>query len=418
MAAAVLLASAAPRHAAAQTPIDQEICFTSAIGSCTGFSFWSTPLLDPSSNTPSVVGSTFHLVIQHRNAPDVISGLASFTLSGNAVVTNGQGAISTTSPFPTLSDGTPAVQGGTSAWSSFATFGNQSTPEVPFALTFASDFTPQLSQFIGGCGGGVFDLDHQSPLVTCNDGYLFSVSSNVSEWRVAGVSLDVYAGDGNGDGVPDMASCNASLDGTDGFGQDLGDPFFTASCRVVPQAAVPEPHTWALLLTGMSALAAFRLRRRRARSTVREHHNGRAGRSAVQHMMIAAFGAMLAACQSDSTVAAEASRAVPSPEKPAPVTAPVTVVASPALLAMMDDAETRVIPALDPSLQTPVASAMARVQKALSEGDVARYREALDALHVLVAAPQGMARHDADLDALELLVNAAQRALRDSTTTP
>lgn len=114
--------------------------------------------------------------------------------------------------------------------------------------------------------------------------------------------------------------------------------------------------------------------------------------------------------------------------------------ASPALLAAVDDAGARVLPALAPAVRPALSAALAELQGALAAGEARRTRQALESLRAAVAAqaPSEAAvcaiapaaeRADttatadasgvaaaADLAVLDMLVTAAERELAAPTS--
>ncbi len=112
-------------------------------------------------------------------------------------------------------------------------------------------------------------------------------------------------------------------------------------------------------------------------------------------------------------------------------TAPAVVnnPANSALLVVVNDADTRLVPALDPDARAPMHSALTELRVALEAGDVSRAQRAAAVVHALVAGhqnehaaqgvmgaragdtPQIAGADGADLDAIALLVEAAVTAL-------
>jgi hypothetical protein len=226
----------------AESYVGWNVCFTSAMGTCT--ELWVAS--QPSTNPRFTQASAF---VRHHSANSIASGLMSFAFhftnpggvgnhAAGATVFARQGAPSP-SQFPQV-------------WS----IRSQRTPTAlddpsQNYLFLTSRLTPGVSTFIGGCDGGQFDNDHTSPFTTCGGG-AYEIRSFTTlafgSANIAGLSLDIYAGDNNVDGLPDQASCYIDFrSGMSGVGIDLGDPSTVASCNATPLTVVPEPSTVVLL---------------------------------------------------------------------------------------------------------------------------------------------------------------------------
>ncbi len=380
---ALLVLAAVPLDA--QTPDSRSwnVCFTSAIGSCSSFSLSTAGLLDLHGNRS---GTLIGALVSHHVGNGVASGLSSFSFYGTTF-----GGTSDAVPAPQwpLGAGAPGLPASESfRWQGHGTVdpSNATDPYANF-VSFASDFTPGFSQFIGGCLGGNFDLFHQSSAVTCGAtaAYWFTFASSVvfDASDVSRIAIDVYAGDHTGDFVPDLASCNASVDGSAGVGIDLGDPYFTASCTVSDAVvATPEPQSLALIATGLALFLAM----------------GASRRIRGQRLATALLVTSLAACNS-------AERAV------APQTeTDVTMAVSSDLMAAVSDAQQRVVPVLDVAVRPALQRALGQLHEALAAGHTVRSRQALDVLRTLTTGNTPSAGA-ADLAAIAMLVSAADQTL-------
>jgi hypothetical protein len=398
--AALLLALVAgtPATRAAAQPVQNRgwtFCFGSAIGSCSSFFLTTTAVF---SSTGSRLGTEVAVRARHVNVNGVVSGLSGFTFFGG--VQDGVSDASSTLLTPEAVNGAPEIPTGEeNRWLGFGRSNPLSRPDpAEHWYTFNGGFDPAQSQFIGGCLGGVFDASYTSSATTCGDqayqmGFFSAVHLDAND--ILELAVDVYAGDGNGDFLPDQASCRASTDGTTGYGIDLGDASFTATC-VVTDAMVPEPSSALLLIAALAVGAAVVARRRLAG---------------------AVLATSLTACAgADHTVAPE----LATEASPIAVVAPATVAVSPELLAVVTDAADRVLPTFDHATRAHLAPALDELRLALEAGDGRRIAAALDTLSARIRtdAPtaeqvemaDAAAAAAADFSALTLLVDAIRDA--------
>ncbi|MEO8623954.1 MAG: hypothetical protein ABI625_22945, partial [bacterium] len=174
------ITATSPTSSAAQAAESQtwNFCFTSAIGSCSVFSLTTAAAFDTFGNRS---GTVVDVLATHLGGNGIVSGLASFTFYG----TNFGGASDSagTVQMPVAAFGAPAIPiHDAYRWKGLGVT-DLSNPTDPYAnyMSFFSEFTPGMSQFIGGCLGGDFDAMHQSAAVTCgaNSAYRFGFTSSV-----------------------------------------------------------------------------------------------------------------------------------------------------------------------------------------------------------------------------------------------
>ncbi|WP_353267677.1 hypothetical protein [Gemmatimonas sp.] len=382
--AGVVITLPAPAAAQATQTRSWRVCFSSAIGSCSEFFLSTTAAISLSGDR---IGTLVDVTARHQTFGQRATGLQTFTFYGGA--TGGSSDETPTALTPAPINGAPVL--GPDQANRWSARGSTNEADRSFVfdnwLSFTSGFDPEDRQFIGGCAGAVFDDENETAATTCGDeayGFSFTSSVWIDAVDIERLGVDVYAGDANGDFVPDLASCSAPIDGTAGVGIDLGEPDFTATCVAEPLAVhVPEPPTrWLLSAAGL-ALIGLVVRRRASHRWLRS----------------AAATMALTACAGSDHPAA-------------PPTGAVTpVVVSAELQAAVTDASERVVPALDAARQPALMDALADLQQALQMGERRRVDRALDRLDGLVQPDETAAVDAADLAVLRVLVDVARESL-------
>lgn len=406
----LFLAPAAPALAQPIQTRSWNFCFDSAIGSCSSFFLTTTAVF---SSTGSRLGTEVAVRVRHLNVNRVVSGLSGFTFFGG--VQDGVSDASSTRLTPEAVNGAPEIPTDEeNRWLGFGRSNPQSRPDpTEHWYTFNGGFDPAQSQFIGGCLGGAFDASYRSTATTCGDqayqmGFFSAVHLDAND--IFELAVDVYAGDGTGDGVPDQASCRAPVDGSTGYGIDLGEPLFTATCQV-SSASVPEPSAAALLLAALGLLAVGGQARRAG--------TGRCGLAG--HRLWPAGGRLAMALVASTLVACAGAERAAAPTAESNTR---TVVVDADVFAVIDDAEARVLPALDEATRAHLARPLADLRSALEVGDGRGADRALSvfASHIAADAPtdvqmatgESAAAAAADFSALTLLVDAVRQAFAEA----